>query len=272
MLVTETVDSEKFLNILDLSKRQSAEIVMIPQVLGYHELGDWHVGGITSHTYITTTKLECFESIENMITVWNNPDLKYICFWYKELNFFLRLIRENELDRVTIYMNQYDVNGRKICICQKVCADVMVLWHDTRKGENHMINPTLPCISYIPIYERMKDMLFKWDHSGKLVLNKIVHTDEKFKRIWGLKASDGAKVWVPDEEDELKRAELLPYVMYLTKTIFSFGKQDKVELQIRDNIPMESPHVFMYMFNVMRRLKGINTNNRYYMCGLKVHN
>ena len=272
MIVTETVDSEKIVNILELSKRQSAEIVMIPQVLGYHELGDWHIGGLSSNTIVTTTKFECFENGESMVSVWSNPDLKYISFWYKDLNFFLKMIRENELDRVTIYMKQYIVNGHKVCICQKICADVMVMWHDTRKNENHMINPTLPCVSYLNVYDQMRNTLFKWNNAGKQVLSNIVHTDDKLKHIWSLKASDGAKVWVPSEDDELKKAELQPYVLYLTKTIFSFGKQDKVELQIRDDIPMESPHVFMYMFNVMRRLKGINTNNRYHMYGLKVHN
>jgi hypothetical protein len=246
--------------------RMTSDIVVLPQVLGYNTAGSWHIAGITANSCIGTTNIDMFS--HHPVIAWNNTDMPFMAFKTKDINFFLKMISLHSIPTVNIYMNSYIINGKRVNVGNRISADFQVKSTDRYTGEVHMVNPTLELIPHIPYLAKIQDVLGKWESAGRDLGEVPADKSQEFKDIWAMKATEGAKIWRPGllMEDE----KFAPYSMYLTKTLFSFSKHDHVNMYLKDDIPNESLHTFMYMFSVVRRLKGMNVLNQYYMMGLKM--
>ena len=247
--------------ILDLAKKQTADMVIIPQypaILSQER--DWNIAGIVGGSIVSTTNFAENALPKQFGLLWRNISIPYICIQHKDINPFLKLLNTTDEYEMSMLINLYDINGIKRGIVFGFSVGKI------QQGPDGMI-PNLPAFPYIDLLNQINMVRYKWYNSTSIA---TLYLDEEkvFQNIWKGKASDGANIWVP--KSHTPGVNLDPYIMYLGKTMFSFSKNDHVTVEIRDQIPGEYWNKFMAEFKVIRKAKGCSSTHDYTLIGLKL--
>jgi hypothetical protein len=259
-IVIERIPIAPLKRILELCKKQTADIVIIPQCPGIlSNERNWNIAGIVGGTIVSTSRFN--DAILSRIgMLWRNVSVPYVAMLYKDINPFLKILNETDEIETTMLIHSYDINGIRHGIVFGFSVGKLA-------REDGQIIPNLRCMPYINELASIFRIRSQWDNSipvGTLWLDE----EKNFQRIWRGKASDGAKAWIP--KSHTPGVDLSPYITYLSKTMFIFSKHDSVMVDIRDQIPGEQWNKFMVEFNVKRKGKGCTGNHYYTFMGFKL--
>lgn len=261
MIVIERIPIAPMKTILELAKKQTADTVLIPQypaILSQER--NWNLAGTVGDTIVSTSTYAENALPKQFGMLWRDPSIPYIAIQYKDINPFLKNLNETDEYEMSLIIHQYDINGMK-----KGVAFGMSIGQ-IQSGPDGIV-PNLACFPYYQLLAKVQIARAKWNDS--LLIATLYLDDEKnFQKIWKGKASDGGKAWIP--KSHTPGINLDPYIMYLSKTMFTFSKNDRVAVSIRDQIPGEQMNKFMVEFGVRRKSKGCSSNHQYTLMGFKL--
>lgn len=267
VIKSEPVNLDLFKRILELAKKQTADIVIIPQTssewgrFGYH-----HIFGTTANTIVAFSRFQSLENVRDPL--WSEEAINAIALYYKDISPFLRAIGENGIHQLFLDYHLYTVNRGMVGVGTTLNTRVEVAVKDSRTGEDTTIVPSL---SLIPAFDSLQRYFFMdelWSLS-RPVSNPIeLNDNSEFIEVWNGKASDGAKAWTPNFNKY--GIELKPYILYLSKTMFAFSKNDLVTVEIRDCLPQRPANEFLCKFTVIRTARKQLSQHNYLFMGIKM--
>lgn len=253
----ELMDISSLIFLLECSKLTSSDTLVIPRCIFQNSVYSSIVGVKANTIY----SVNSYESIATGDTVvfWKEESLQYIALAYSSIAPFMRAIINNSIERVELHYKTFIVNGERKSIATSMTATIPIKVN-TPTGEVDWI-PNIPLLPPYQIFDSIKNAVNLFETS-KFVA-KLNPQDNEFIDIWNQRATDGAKVWIP--RLEYYKEEVKPYILYLSKTMFSVAKSDTLTLEIRDNIPGYPGHFFMTKFSVNKKKKKMGIQNNYYM-------
>ena len=263
-MITQTieVDPKLLTFILEQSKKQTADIVLVPHTIGAL---DYHIMGIIAGAITCYSVFESFQPYFG-VPLWKDPSMSEIAYMYKDVSPFLKLVKMKENMALRIEYHTYIVNGQQISVGTRIIGEEVETY--SPDGAKLNLVPTLPLL---PPQVHMQHAFYRkmqWEEAGNFIAGVNLDNDTEFQEIWNGKASDGAKAWIPRVEtysDYLK-----PYIFYIAKTMFAFSKSDIVKLQIKESIPGESANFFMFDFIVQRKSKKQHSHHHYLAMGIRI--
>lgn len=265
--VEEEIQPAEMLHILELCKKQSSDLVIIPQCPGLiSPARGWNVCGTSANSIIADTTFDPI-MIKGIKFLWRSPSVGYIACAYKDISGFCKCIRENRMEKLKLVINEYEVNGRKVGVATELKGIRTAMIFSRVAGEKQEKVPHLPLYPYMSDINMVRMTENKW-YGSKVVGAIDLNRETDFQYVWNCKTNMGGKVWVPDickYDDKMK-----PYVMYLSKTMFNFTRTDEVGLEIRNQIPGEDYNKFMVRFSVRRKGRVNTSTNNYYMMGILI--
>jgi hypothetical protein len=261
LIVVERIPIAPMKKILELAKKQTADMVLIPQcpaILSQER--DWNLAGTVGGSIVSTSVYAENALPKQFGMLWRDVSIPYISLLYKDINPFLKQLNETDEHEMSLLIHQYDINGYKKGVVFGLSIGKI------QQGPDGII-PHLACFPYYQLLEQVQLVRSKWTNSLQIA-TLWLDEEKQFQKVWKGKASDGARAWVP--KSHTPGVNLDPYVMYLSKTMFVFSKNDHVTINIRDQIPGEYYNKFMAEFNVQRKAKGCSSNHQYTLMGFKL--
>lgn len=261
MVVIERIPIAPMKKILELAKKQTADMVLIPQcpaILSQER--SWNLAGTVGGSIVSTSNYAENALPKQFGMLWRDISIPYISILYKDINPFLKNLNETDEYEMSLLIHQYDINGIKKGVAFGLSVGQI------QQGPDGII-PNISCFPYYQLLDQIQLVRAKWNNS--LEIATLYLDDEKnFQKIWKGKASDGGKAWIP--KSHTPGVNLDPYILYLSKTMFVFSKNDHVTVDIRDQIPGEQMNKFMAEFGVQRKSKGCSSNHQYTLMGFKL--
>lgn len=248
--------------LLESLKSVSSDIILIPKNLKQIDT-DTSILGIKAHTIYSLSVFEKFAMINDLV-FWQDPSIEYIALHFSSISPFLRAIKQNNLSYIQMNYKTYIVNGKRKSVATAITTDKAI-----KVNTAGIESDWVPTIELIPPYQFVEEAKYHinlFDKSHRV--DTINPQDNEFTYIWSQPASSGAKVWIP--RLEYYKNNTKPYIMYLSKTMFSVAKSDTLELDIRNNIPNQPGHFFMTRFKIGKRKKAVSSYHYYYMTSILV--
>lgn len=255
--VTIKMDFEKLSLLLEETKNLKSDIVIIPNYLSQSILQN-SILGVSANSIMTYARFEKLKILEKE-PLWDEESLCYISFSSKEINPFLKIVNDysksnnikiqnayikckqveinNEIRTLAYRLEVYGINGN-------ILSNVL--------GNNTVVSSFINLIEYdTNLFNilRYRELWF----SGIKVPTIDITNDPKFNMIINSKATDGAQIWVPDEN--LYGSVFKPYIMYLNKAFLNISKGDYVKLTIVDFIPGVPINYFLASFEIVKPKK-----------------
>jgi len=263
----EILDPRKFIEFLEDVKSVSSEIVIVPRVLNQITISN-SITGLKAHTIYSLSLYEKFAQREidsaTAFRLWEDPSVEFIAFEYSSMAPFIRHMKNNNISYLQMQYKTFIVNGKRKSVATLITTNVEVKV-STPAGETMWI----PNIPLLPPYELFNEINY---HINLFNMGRQVAVldpkDEEFVDIWNQPAAEGARLWIP--RLQYYKKDIHPYIIYLSKTMFSIAKSDKVELEIRDSLKDQPGHFFMVRFRVFKTKKKISSSHFYYMTGILV--
>lgn len=261
------LDPNKLLKVLELAKIPTVEYIIIPRLL-YQKKFENCIFGLNNKTIYNISKYD--ELDEEPLILWNETSIHYISFSTNQISPFIKALKENlnEIGKITLYYHKYYVNNQYISLATLISADNKI-----------QIKNSQGTLDWIPILELSdyKDTLFHlkyiidcWNKSSS-IFKQSLKEDKEFREIWDRKTSEGAKAWIPNAKNYPEYMK--PYILYLSKAMFSVAKNDDIILEIKNEVPNESYDKFLMKFTIIKKkAKGIYSYHDYYMMGIKILN
>lgn len=266
--ISEQVDLKMFRTILEHAKKQTADIVVIPQVASeQRKFGFHHIFGMTANTIIAASTFQALEE-PPMPPLWKESAINTITFYYKDISPFLRLLKDHGINQLYLDYHLYKVNHGMVGVGYSLNTKVEVPIKDSRTGEDSVIVPSLELIPPFDIVNRYFFMDQLWEASRPIGNPIDLNDDSEFIEVWNGRASDGAKAWTPNFSKY--GMELKPYILYLSKTMFAFSKNDLVKVEIRDSLPNRPANEFLCCFTVIRNSRKQWSQHNYLFMGIKM--
>ena len=264
---SEQVNLDLIKMVLELAKKQTADIVVIPRIssewgrFGYH-----HVLGITANTIVAFSRFQALESVKDPL--WVDENINAIALYYKDISPFLRVVGDHGINQLFLDYHLYTVNRGMVGVGTSLTTKVEATVKDSRTGEDTVV---VPSINLIPAFDSVQRYFFMenlWSVS-RPVSNPIeLNDNSEFIEVWNGRASDGAKAWTPNFNKY--GVELKPYIVYLSKTMFAFSKNDLVTVEIRDSLPQRPVNEFLCKFTVIRTARKQISQHNYLFMGMKM--
>lgn len=265
---TSRINKDYFLVLLELAKKQTCDIVIIPRMSKeWVRFGYDNIFGITANSIIAASSFK--EHLDSFLDpVWDDISVGYIALYYKDISPFLRLLDKDQKMEFTLDSNIYRVVNSDIGVGQEVDSnqDVPITLPDSSVVTQHNKLTLFPPFDIVKRYFWMEDM---WRYSSAVSAQIDLNDDSDFIEIWSGKAADGAKIWKPD----INRygIEFKPYILYLSKTMFTFSKGDKVKVEIRNKLPNRPHNEFLCRFSVYRNIKRKHSEHHYTFLGITMN-
>jgi hypothetical protein len=175
-IVIESIPIEPMKHILEYAKKQSGDVVIIPQFPGIiSQDRDWHLAGIIGGTIVSTSFYNPAVIQKYCTNLWKNPSIPYISLLYKDINPFLKLLETSQEDHLSLLIHSYDINGYIKSVAFGLSVGQPTI-------ENGQPIPNLLLMPYIEHLNSINMVRAKWINSipvGTLWLDE----EKNFQRI-----------------------------------------------------------------------------------------
>ena len=277
----EAVIEVNFKNIrlvLEEAKNLKSDIIIIPQLLFQSDI-ESSILGVSANSIVTFATLSNLDIFRDNCPLWNDDSLKFISLSSKEIIPFLKIIYdysesltrtqlnisdtkvktpknkilENLPRSAYIRYRKYIVNGEIQSVAYRLeVYDINGNILQNLLGNNTSVASIINLINYDVNLFNIKRYRNLWI-SGINVGTIDITNDLRFNTIMNSKTTDGAQIWIPDEE--IYGSIYRPYILYLNKAFLNISKGDSVRLSIVDFVPEVPINYFLASFEIIKPKK-----------------
>ena len=277
----ESVIEVNFNNIrlvLEEAKNLKSDIIIIPQLLFQSDI-ESSILGVSAHSIVTFATLSNLDIFRDNCPLWNDDSLKFISLSSKEISPFLKIIYDytESLTRTQLNINdpkvktpknkilenlprsayiryrKYIVNGEVQSVAYRLeVYDINGNILQNLLGNNTSVASIINLINYDVNLFNIKRYRNLW-MTGINVGSIDITNDLRFNTIMNSKTTDGAQIWIPDEE--IYGSIYRPYILYLNKAFLNISKGDSVRLSIVDFVPEVPINYFLASFEITKPKK-----------------
>lgn len=267
--------------VLEEAKNLKSDIIIIPQLLFQSDI-ESSILGVSANSIITFANLSNLNILkENSLwnPLWSDDSLKFISLSSKEISPFLKIIYDyaESLTRTQLVINDPKVKTPKNKILENLPRSAYIRYR------KYIINGEVHSVAYrLEVYDAHGDILQNLlgnNTSVASIINLInydvnlfnikryrnlwmtginvgtidITNDVRFNTIMNSKTTDGAQIWIPDEE--IYGSIYRPYILYLNKAFLNISKGDSVRLSIVDFVPEVPINYFLASFEITKPKK-----------------
>lgn len=272
--------------VLEEAKNLKSDVIIIPQLLFQSDI-ESSILGVSANSIVTFANLSNLDIFRDNCPLWNDDSLKFISLSSKEISPFLKIIYdysesltktqlniigpkvktpknkilENLPRSAYIKYRKYIVNGEVQSVAYRlevydINGDIL----QNLLGNNTLVASIINLINYDVNLFNIKRYRNLW-MTGINVGTIDITNDVRFNTIMNSKTTDGAQIWIPDEE--IYGSIYRPYILYLNKAFLNISKGDKVYLTIYDRLPSMNYRYYMMNFKIDKPKKGIHLNTSF---------
>ena len=264
--------------VLEEAKNLKSDIIIIPQLLFQSDI-ESSILGVSANSIVTFATLSNLDILRDNCPLWNDDSLKFISLSSKEISPFLKIIYdysesltrtqlnisdpkiktpknkilENLPRSAYIRYRKYIVNGEVQSVAYRLeVYDIDGNILQNLLGNNTLVASIINLINYDVNLFNIKRYRNLWI-SGINVGTIDITNDVRFNTIMNSKTTDGAQIWIPDEE--IYGSIYRPYILYLNKAFLNISKGDSVRLSIVDFVPEVPINYFLASFEITKPKK-----------------
>ena len=264
--------------VLEEAKNLKSDIIIIPQLLFQSDI-ESSILGVSANSIVTFATLSNLDIFRDNCPLWNDDSLKFISLSSKEISPFLKIIYdyaesltrtqlnisdtkvktpknkilENLPRSAYIRYRKYIVNGEVQSVAYRLeVYDINGNILQNILGNNTSVASIINLINYDVNLFNIKRYRNLW-MTGINVGTIDITNDLRFNTIMNSKTTDGAQIWIPDEE--IYGSIYRPYILYLNKAFLNISKGDSVRLSIVDFVPEVPINYFLASFEIIKPKK-----------------
>ena len=264
--------------VLEEAKNLKSDIIIIPQLLFQSDI-ESSILGVSANSIVTFANLSNLDIFRDNCPLWNDDSLKFISLSSKEISPFLKIIYdyaesltrtqlnisdpkiktpknkilENLPRSAYIRYRKYIVNGEVQSVAYRLeVYDINGNILQNLLGNNTSVASIINLINYDVNLFNIKRYRNLWI-TGINVGTIDITNDVRFNTIMNSKTTDGAQIWIPDEE--IYGSIYRPYILYLNKAFLNISKGDSVRLSIVDFVPEVPINYFLASFEITKPKK-----------------
>lgn len=264
--------------VLEEAKNLKSDVIIIPQLLFQSDI-ESSILGVSANSIVTFATLSNLDIFRDNCPLWNDDSLKFISLSSKEISPFLKIIYdyseslartqlnisdpkvktpknkilENLPRSAYIRYRKYIVNGEVQSVAYRLeVYDVDGNILQNLLGNNTLVASIINLINYDVNLFNIKRYRNLW-MTGINVGTIDITNDIRFNTIMNSKTTDGAQIWIPDEE--IYGSIYRPYILYLNKAFLNISKGDSVRLSIVDFVPEVPINYFLASFEITKPKK-----------------
>lgn len=277
----ESVIEVNFNNIrlvLEEAKNLKSDIIIIPQLLFQSDI-ESSILGVSANSIVTFATLSNLDILRDNCPLWNDDSLKFISLSSKEISPFLKIIYDysESLTRIQLNISDTKVKTPKNKILENLPRSAYIRYR------KYIVNGEVQSVAYrLEVYDINGDILQNLLGNNTLVASIInlinydvnlfnikryrnlwmtginvgtidITNDIRFNTIMNSKTTDGAQIWIPDEE--IYGSIYRQYILYLNKAFLNISKGDSVRLSIVDFVPEVPINYFLASFEITKPKK-----------------
>lgn len=264
--------------VLEEAKNLKSDIIIIPQLLFQSDI-ESSILGVSANSIVTFATLSNLDIFRDNCPLWNDDSLKFISLSSKEISPFLKIIYDytESLTRTQLNINDPKVKTPKNKILENLPRSAYIRYR------KYIVNGEVQSVAYrLEVYDINGDILQNLLGNNTLVASIInlinydvnlfnikryrnlwmtginvgtidITNDTRFNTIMNSKTTDGAQIWIPDEE--IYGSIYRPYILYLNKAFLNISKGDSVRLSIVDFVPEVPINYFLASFEITKPKK-----------------
>ena len=264
--------------VLEEAKNLKSDVIIIPQLLFQSDI-ESSILGVSANSIVTFATLSNLDIFRDNCPLWNDDSLKFISLSSKEISPFLKIIYdysesltrtqlnisvpkiktpknkilENLPRSAYIRYRKYIVNGEVQSVAYRLeVYDINGNILQNILGNNTSVASIINLINYDINLFNINRYRHLW-MTGINVGTIDITNDLRFNTIMNSKTTDGAQIWIPDEE--IYGSIYRPYILYLNKAFLNISKGDSVRLSIVDFVPEVPINYFLASFEITKPKK-----------------
>lgn len=264
--------------VLEEAKNLKSDVIIIPQLLFQSDI-ESSILGVSANSIVTFATLSNLDILRDNCPLWNDDSLKFISLSSKEISPFLKIIYDysESLTRTQLNISDPKVKTPKNKILENLPRSAYIRYR------KYIVNGEVQSVAYrLEVYDIHGDILQNLLGNNTLVASIInlinydvnlfnikryrnlwitginvgtidITNDIRFNTIMNSKTTDGAQIWIPDEE--IYGSIYKPYILYLNKAFLNISKGDSVRLSIVDFVPEVPINYFLASFEITKTKK-----------------
>ena len=264
--------------VLEEAKNLKSDILIIPQLLFQSDI-ESSILGVSANSIVTFATLSNLDIFRDNCPLWNDDSLKFISLSSKEISPFLKIIYDysESLTRTQLNISDSKIKTPKNKILENLPRSAYIRYR------KYIVNGEIQSVAYrLEVYDAHGDILqnllgnntsvasiinllnydvnlFNIKRYRNLWMTGInvgtidITNDIRFNTIMNSKTTDGAQIWIPDEE--IYGSIYRPYILYLNKAFLNISKGDSVRLSIVDFVPEVPINYFLTSFEITKPKK-----------------
>ena len=264
--------------VLEEAKNLKSDIIIIPQLLFQSDI-ESSILGVSANSIVTFATLSNLDILRDNCPLWNDDSLKFISLSSKEISPFLKIIYyySESLTRTQLNISDPKIKTPKNKILENLPRSAYIRYR------KYIVNGEIQSVAYrLEVYDNHGNILqnilgnntsvasiinllnydvnlFNIKRYRNLWMTGInvgtidITNDIRFNTIMNSKTTDGAQIWIPDEE--IYGSIYRPYILYLNKAFLNISKGDSVRLSIVDFVPEVPINYFLTSFEITKPKK-----------------
>ena len=264
--------------VLEEAKNLKSDILIIPQLLFQSDI-ESSILGVSANSIVTFATLSNLDIFRDNCPLWNDDSLKFISLSSKEISPFLKIIYDysESLTRTQLNISDPKIKTPKNKILENLPRSAYIRYR------KYIVNGEIQSVAYrLEVYDNHGNILqnilgnntsvasiinllnydvnlFNIKRYRNLWMTGInvgtidITNDIRFNTIMNSKTTDGAQIWIPDEE--IYGSIYRPYILYLNKAFLNISKGDSVRLSIVDFVPEVPINYFLASFEITKPKK-----------------
>lgn len=264
--------------VLEEAKNLKSDIIIIPQLLFQSDI-ESSILGVSANSIVTFATLSNLDILRDNCPLWNDDSLKFISLSSKEISPFLKIIYDysESLTRTQLNISNPKIKTPKNKILENLPRSAYIRYR------KYIVNGEIQSVAYrLEVYDNHGNILqnilgnntsvasiinllnydvnlFNIKRYRNLWMTGInvgtidITNDIRFNTIMNSKTTDGAQIWIPDEE--IYGSIYRPYILYLNKAFLNISKGDSVRLSIVDFVPEVPINYFLTSFEITKPKK-----------------
>ena len=264
--------------VLEEAKNLKSDILIIPQLLFQSDI-ESSILGVSANSIVTFATLSNLDILRDNCPLWNDDSLKFISLSSKEISPFLKIIYDysESLTRTQLNISDPKIKTPKNKILENLPRSAYIRYR------KYIVNGEIQSVAYrLEVYDNHGNILqnilgnntsvasiinllnydvnlFNIKRYRNLWMTGInvgtidITNDIRFNTIMNSKTTDGAQIWIPDEE--IYGSIYRPYILYLNKAFLNISKGDSVRLSIVDFVPEVPINYFLTSFEITKPKK-----------------
>lgn len=264
--------------VLEEAKNLKSDIIIIPQLLFQSDI-ESSILGVSANSIVTFATLSNLDILRDNCPLWNDDSLKFISLSSKEISPFLKIIYDysESLTRTQLNISDSKIKTPKNKILENLPRSAYIRYR------KYIVNGEIQSVAYrLEVYDNHGNILqnilgnntsvasiinllnydvnlFNIKRYRNLWMTGInvgtidITNDIRFNTIMNSKTTDGAQIWIPDEE--IYGSIYRPYILYLNKAFLNISKGDSVRLSIVDFVPEVPINYFLASFEITKPKK-----------------